>query len=108
MHLIETCPKCGHDLTDICYTVYPPIYGKQCFSCGWRSEAEKEQVVRVPYKEKNDSKVTGVLSDYFLIPCNLCNKYFNKDGSCPKEIEKCNGKKHWELLIERISKDESN
>ena len=48
--------------------------------------------------------LTDVLSDYFCIPCDLCQKYFEKDA-CPIEITKCNSKKHWELLLRRIQNE---
>ena len=54
------------------------------------------------------NKVATVLSDHFAIPCDLCSKYFNKDGSCPHQIEKCNGFDHWNMLIERIGNSEED
>lgn len=106
--IIETCPKCGHDLVDICQTIYPPKYGKLCFKCGWKSDPEQEEMIRIPYKGSSKEKLAEELSEYFGIPCNLCNKYFEKDGSCPRDIDWCNSKEHWELLIERIKNDERN
>ena len=49
--IIETCPKCGHDLHDLVITTYPPIPVKKCLNCGWSWEGEREEVVRVPFKE---------------------------------------------------------
>lgn len=49
MRIIETCPKCGHDLVDLVLTTYPPIPQKKCFSCGWEWTGEAEEVVRVPF-----------------------------------------------------------
>lgn len=49
MIIIETCPKCGHDLVDLVLTTYPPIPAKQCPVCGWRWEGEREEIVRVPF-----------------------------------------------------------
>lgn len=54
----------------------------------------------------NVDKIVNELSEYFCIPCNLCNKYFEKDGSCPSEIDKCNSEAHWSLLLERIEHEE--
>lgn len=48
MIIIETCPKCGHDLRDEIITTYPPIPRKVCYNCGWSWEGQPEQVVRVP------------------------------------------------------------
>lgn len=47
--IIETCPKCGHDLMNEVICAYPPISRKSCPSCGWSWEGEPEEVVRVPF-----------------------------------------------------------
>jgi hypothetical protein len=49
MIIIETCPKCGHDLMDTIIATYPPIPKKECTSCGWSWTGEREEVVRVPF-----------------------------------------------------------
>lgn len=56
MIVIETCPKCGHDLIDINLTSYPPQEGKMCSHCGWTWHGKREEepggrVVRVPFQE---------------------------------------------------------
>lgn len=48
--IIETCPKCGHDLFNLVLTSYPPIYKKECHNCGL-SWSEREEIIRVPFKE---------------------------------------------------------
>lgn len=47
--IIETCPKCGHDLINEMICTYPPIPRKSCPSCGWSWEGEREEVIRVPF-----------------------------------------------------------
>lgn len=47
--IIETCPKCGHDLVDEVICTNPPIQKKSCWNCGWHWEGEPEEVVRVPF-----------------------------------------------------------
>lgn len=47
--IIETCPKCGHDLHDLVIATNPPIPQKKCFGCGWEWTGEPEQVMRVPF-----------------------------------------------------------
>lgn len=47
--IIETCPKCGHDLADEVICTYPPIPKKSCWNCGWHWEGKPEEVVRVPF-----------------------------------------------------------
>lgn len=102
----DTCPVCGNQLYDIGNLAYENdetsklIYrskwiGKQCFECGWKSDKPEEK-----------NRLADELSEYFIIPCDLCNKYFQKDGSCPEEIEKCSNERHWGILLERICKDD--
>lgn len=47
--IIETCPKCGHDLVDEVICTYPPIPKKSCWNCGWSWEGEPEQIIRQPF-----------------------------------------------------------
>lgn len=58
MYIIETCPKCGHDLQDIVLCTYPPIPKKVCWNCGWSWAGEADKVTRVPFNpdpENSDS-----------------------------------------------------
>lgn len=47
--IIETCPKCGHDLIDLILASNPPIPKKECWNCGWSWTGEREEVIRVPF-----------------------------------------------------------
>lgn len=47
--IIETCPKCGHDLQDLVICTYPPIPQKKCFNCGWEWIGECKEITRVPF-----------------------------------------------------------
>lgn len=49
MIIIETCPKCGHDLMDIELATFPPIPQKRCWKCGWTWTGKPEEVVRKPF-----------------------------------------------------------
>lgn len=49
MIIIETCPKCGHDLRDEVICTYPPIPRKVCWNCGWSWTGEREKIKRVPF-----------------------------------------------------------
>lgn len=53
MIIIETCPKCGHDLTDLVLATYPPIPQKKCFGCGWEWTGKQEEVMRIPFGGNN-------------------------------------------------------
>ena len=49
MIVIETCPKCGHDLHDVVICTYPPIPRKVCSNCGWSWTGKPEKITRVPF-----------------------------------------------------------
>ena len=49
MIVIETCPKCWHDLRDEVICTYPPIPRKVCWNCGWSWTGEQEKITRVPF-----------------------------------------------------------
>ena len=83
--IIETCPKCGHDLTDLVIATYPPIPQKKCFGCGWSWEGEREEVVRVPFGGNSlivDDLVK--LEDYTalnLTDCTILNEHAITNGT---------------------------
>ena len=68
MNIIYTCPKCGADLHDIM-----PINKKVCFSCGWSSEEEQEEIIRIPYG--------GNSYDFTPAACKHCSNHPNNGGS---------------------------
>ena len=49
--IVETCPKCGHDLEQMMLTCDPPVPKKYCPDCGWSWTGEPEEIVRVPFGE---------------------------------------------------------
>ena len=49
MIVVETCPKCGHDLQDEVICTYPPIPRKVCWNCGWSWTGKPEKITRVPF-----------------------------------------------------------
>ena len=51
--VIETCPKCGHDLLNEVLTSYPPIHKKRCIACGWSWVGKREEIIRVPFNEES-------------------------------------------------------
>ena len=57
MIIIETCPKCGHDLFDSVICTNPPIPKKECHNCGWTWEGQREEVIRVPFNENNSTPI---------------------------------------------------
>lgn len=74
MIVIETCPKCGHDLLDTVICTYPPIPRKECPNCDWYWEGEREEVMRVPFggnsyttTTTNTLQKTIKLNDYTMI-----------------------------------------
>ena len=57
MIIIETCPKCGHDLQDEVICTYPPIPRKVCWNCGWNWTGEPEKITRVPFSGNTDTLI---------------------------------------------------
>jgi len=57
MIIIETCPKCGHDLFDSVICTNPPIPKKECHNCGWNWEGKREEVIRIPFNENNTTPI---------------------------------------------------
>ena len=53
MIMIETCPKCGHDLQNTVICTYPPIPRKVCWNCGWSWTGKPEKIVRVPFGDNS-------------------------------------------------------
>ena len=57
MIIVETCPKCGHDLQEMVIAIFPPIPCKQCWNCGWRWEGKRDDILRIPFQgEMNGNK----------------------------------------------------
>ena len=91
MKIIETCPKCGHDLINIMLTSNPPIPKKECWNCGWSWTGEIEEIVRVPFGG-NATNVTEQpsLNNYINTPytlnseqspCDKCSNNVKNGGS---------------------------
>lgn len=49
MKIIYTCPKCGNDLVDVCLCSNPAKNAMYCLGCGFMTEAEIEETIRIPY-----------------------------------------------------------
>lgn len=110
MQIVETCPQCGTPLLDVCIATYPPIPSKSCPKCGWHWEGHREEITYVPFKIPNEEtpvksieKIADTMHEHFCILCDLCKQCF-KCEDCPSEIETCNSKLHWIMLLERIVK----
>lgn len=91
MIIIETCPRCGHDLVDSMICTYPPIPVKECPRCGWRYERTPEKVVRVPFNEDPSIKLVDnsdspypsqeLFSVFNSDPCQRCRNNPKNGGS---------------------------
>lgn len=82
MIVIETCPKCGHDLMDTIIATYPPIPKKECTNCGWSWTGEREEVVRVPFGGNS-----GLIVDDLVDICNTVD-ITDEVNSIMKKIDK--------------------
>ena len=89
MIIIETCPKCGHDLTDLVICTYPPIPQKKCFNCGWSWEGKREEVIRVPFggNELIVDDLVDIFKDVSIKPSVLNN--IDSDN-CLASTQHCN------------------
>lgn len=74
--IIETCPKCGHDLISLMLTTNPPIPKKECIHCGWTWVGKSEEVVRVPFVEKTVHTTLSAPS-----VCDGCSNNIKNGGS---------------------------
>lgn len=90
MLIIEICPRCGHDLSDVVIDTMPPIFRKECPNCGWRWEGRPEEVVRVPFGGNSHTEDIAVErrvpippSDAFYeqSPCKYCGNNPSNGGS---------------------------
>ena len=87
MKIIETCPRCGADLIDVVIATCPEIVRKECWSCGWSSQGEKEEVVRIPFGGNRswsdttplDYTTSEIISNIRYIPMGPSDKAY--DGS---------------------------
>lgn len=87
MRIIETCPKCGHDLIDIMLASNPPIPKKECWNCGWSWEGEPEEIVRVPFGENSlEYDKQPSLNDYINAPYSLATEQSPCD-SCSNNVK---------------------
>lgn len=81
--IIETCPKCGHDLVYTVICTNPPIPKKGCPNCGWSLEGEPEEVVRVPfggnlfYPDDSCCSLNNINGHAFVTTSNLSNDTIN-------------------------------
>lgn len=80
MIIIETCPKCGHELHNVILAVNPPIPQKKCYNCGWSWTGEPEQVIRVPFGGNGlnvDSTTIDSLNSYhdYNLEYSLLNNF---------------------------------
>ena len=78
MKIIETCPRCGADLIDVVIATCPEIVRKECWSCGWASQGEKEEIVRVPFGgNRSWSGTTETITNIPFTPMGSGDKAYN-------------------------------
>ena len=78
MKIIETCPRCGADLIDVVIATCPEIVRKECWSCGWASHGEKEEIVRIPFGgNRSWSGTTEINKDIRFTPMVPSDKAYN-------------------------------
>lgn len=78
MKIIETCPRCGADLIDVVIATCPEIVRKECWSCGWASHGEKEEIVRIPFGgNSNWPDTTEINKSIRFTPMGSSGKAYN-------------------------------
>ena len=78
MKIIETCPRCGADLIDVVIATCPEIVRKECWSCGWASHGEKEEIVRIPFGgNRSWSGATETITNIPFTPMGSGDKAYN-------------------------------
>ena len=82
MIIIETCPKCGHDLVVSVICTNPPIPRKECHHCGWSWEGQRE-VLRIPFQENDMSIIKTFYYGDTCTPvaCAGCGNHPKNGGS---------------------------
>lgn len=91
MKIIETCPKCGHDLINIMLACNPPIPKKECWNCGWSWIGEQEEIVRVPFggnatNATEQPSLNNYINTFYTLnseqsPCDNCSNNVKNGGS---------------------------
>ncbi len=79
MKIIETCPRCGADLIDVVIATSPEIVRKECWSCGWASHGEKEEIVRIPFGgNRSWSNTTEINTNIRYTPTDPIDKTYGE------------------------------
>ena len=86
MIIVETCPKCGHDLQDVVVCTYPPIPRKVCWNCGWSWTGEPEKITRVPFNGNSITDDTTTLTTTNTTTENISLQNYNYDGSYSTKV----------------------
>ena len=85
--IIETCPKCGHDLKDLIIATFPPIPKKECWNCGWSWTGEPEEVIRMPFGGNSlEHDKYPSLNGYINTPYTL-NSEQSPCENCPNNVK---------------------
>lgn len=83
--IIETCPRCGHDLINFELTTYPPIPGKECWKCGWRWTGNPEKIIRVPFSGANgeiDEYSKAIMGEEIKLTYTGIGEKISKEDIC--------------------------
>lgn len=80
MIVVETCPKCGHDLQNTVICTYPPIPRKVCSNCGWSWTGKPEKIVRVSFGGNSMTEDTPTLTTTNTTIENISLQNYNCDS----------------------------
>ena len=96
MIVVETCPKCGHDLHDVVICTYPPIPRKVCWNCGWSWTGKPEKIKRVPFggntnnfTDKDNTSISWNVSSTDWDSTNIKTSSTINTAFCKNACENC-------------------
>jgi len=95
--IIETCPKCGHDLEETVLTTNPPILVKRCLHCGWRWEWGQKNITRIPFQDRIVKDMNVLIKTNADRIRSMTDEELTKffidlmQGNCPRPTSECFG-----------------
>lgn len=82
MIIVETCPRCGHELINTAIAVRPRVPQKLCMNCGWNWIGEPEEVRYVPFGGNSSACAVNTKNEAQMADCkNMSCRLRSNDTS---------------------------